>query len=489
MDLLENQLAVLIVVTALTSLVLGLLVVVYFQTRSNRNQQLAHAERQAVLDQQLEVQRSELALLQSTLDASKQAANDSERQAAVLHDRLAGQTDSLTQTQQTLLKTEAERSDLKAELAKQLSAYSYLQTATDEKITLLNDAKKQLTDQFTLLADRIFDEKNQRFQTQSRESLELQLKPFKEQLKDFRLRVDHIYSDENRERGELKSQLKTLQEMNVSIGKEAQNLTRALKGDNKAQGNWGEVILEKVLEESGLRKGHEYETQVSFTDDSGRRRQPDVIVRLPDDKDIVIDAKVSLVAYERYCSSDDEDERQSFLREHAQSVKAHINGLSTKGYEHIEGLRTLDFVFIFIPVEAAFMAAFEHDPDLFRSAYEKNIIVVGPTTLLATLRTVQSIWRYERQNQNAEKIAKDAGALHDQFALVVQSLEDIGKHLDRGRDAFEKTMNRMTLGKGNLVGRVSRLEALGAKVKKTLPRALTDRADIDIDDDFDDENS
>jgi DNA recombination protein RmuC len=489
MDLLENQLAVLIVVTALTSLVLGLLVLVYFQTRSNRNQQLAHAEQQVVLNQQLEVQRSELALLQSTLDASKQATNDSERQAAVLHDRLAGQTDGLTQTQQTLLKTEAERSDLKAELAKQLSAYSYLQTATDEKITLLNDAKKQLTDQFTLLADRIFDEKNQRFQTQSRESLELQLKPFKEQLKDFRLRVDHIYSDENRERGELKSQLKILQEMNLSIGKEAQNLTRALKGDNKAQGNWGEVILEKVLEESGLRKGHEYETQVSFTDDSGRRRQPDVIVRLPDDKDIVIDAKVSLVAYERYCSSDDEGERQAFLREHAQSVKAHINGLSTKGYEHIEGLRTLDFVFIFIPVEAAFMAAFEHDPDLFRSAYEKNIIVVGPTTLLATLRTVQSIWRYERQNQNAEKIAKDAGALHDQFALVVQSLEDIGKHLDRGRDAFEKTMNRMTLGKGNLVGRVSRLEALGAKVKKPLPRALTDRADINVDDDFDDENS
>jgi DNA recombination protein RmuC len=166
-------------------------------------------------------------------------------------------------------------------------------------------------------------------------------------------------------------------------------------------------------------------------------------------------------------------------------VKAHINGLSTKGYEHIEGLRTLDFVFIFIPVEAAFMAAFEHDPELFRSAYEKNIIVVGPTTLLATLRTVQSIWRYERQNQNAEKIAKEAGALHDQFALVVQSLEDIGKHLDRGRDAFDKTMSRMTVGRGNLVGRVSRLEALGAKVKKSLPVALTDRADVDFEDNTD----
>ena len=171
--------------------------------------------------------------------------------------------------------------------------------------------------------------------------------------------------------------------------------------------------------------------------------------------------------------------RQALLRDHAQSVKAHINGLSTKGYEHIEGLRTLDFVFIFIPVEAAFMAAFEHDPELFRDAYEKNIIVVGPTTLLATLRTVQSIWRYERQNQNAEEIARQAGALHDQFALVVQSLEDVGKHLDRGRDAYEKTLNRMTLGKGNLVSRVSRLEALGAKVKKTLPASLTDRSEIE----------
>ena len=236
-----------------------------------------------------------------------------------------------------------------------------------------------------------------------------------------------------------------------------------------------------MLEESGLRKGHEYETQVSFTDDSGRRRQPDVIVRLPDNKDIVIDAKVSLVAYERYCSAELDSDRQLALREHIQSIKNHVSGLSTKAYQHIEEIRSLDFVFIFIPVEAAFMAAFEHDPDVFRQAYEQNIIVVGPTTLLATLRTVQSIWRYERQNQNAEKIAKEAGGLHDQFALVLESLEDIGKHLGRSRDAYEKTLDRLTRGRGNLVGRVGRLEALGAKVKKTLPQRLAERADLESD--------
>jgi len=476
----DQQLLLIFSGIAVFSLFVGLLCGGYFQRRLN-SVQLDNLQREIQgLQQTIDQQSILLANTQTNLQDCREQLSVSQRDGAVHADRATQQAEALASCRAALTESEANNSELKSELARQQSAYQHLKTATAEQIALLSDAKKQLSDQFEQLANRIFDEKSQRFQSHSREALELQLKPFRDQLSEFRGRVDHIYSDENRERGELKEQLKNLQEMNRNISKEAQNLTRALKGDNKAQGNWGEVILERVLEESGLRKGHEYLTQQSFTDDSGKRRQPDVIVRLPDDKDIVIDAKVSLIAYERYCSSEDEAERQAFLREHALSVKAHINGLSTKGYEHIEGLRTLDFVFIFIPVEAAFMAAFEHDPELFRSAYEKNIIVVGPTTLLATLRTVQSIWRYERQNQNAEKIAKEAGALHDQFALVVQSLEDIGKHLDRGRDAFDKTMSRMTVGRGNLVGRVSRLEALGAKVKKSLPVALTDRADVDF---------
>lgn len=479
----DQQLLLMLAGATMLALFIGLGAGLLIQRRIAAVQQDALGKQMDTLQLTIEQQSTQLSEMEGRLATCREHLHTSQRDLAVNADRVAQQAETLLANKASLSQHEQINSELKTELARQQSAYQHLQTATAEQIALLSDAKKQLTDQFEQLANRIFDEKSQRFQSHSREALEQQLKPFRDQLTEFRGRVDHIYSDENRERGELKEQLKNLQEMNRSISKEAQNLTRALKGDNKAQGNWGEVILERVLEESGLRKGHEYLTQQSFTDDSGKRRQPDVIVRLPDDKDIVIDAKVSLIAYERYCSSEDEGERQAFLREHAQSVKAHINGLSTKGYEHIEELRTLDFVFIFIPVEAAFMAAFEHDPELFRNAYEKNIIVVGPTTLLATLRTVQSIWRYERQNQNAEKIAKEAGALHDQFALVVQSLEDVGKHLDRGRDAFDKTMNRMTMGRGNLVGRVSRLEALGAKVKKTLPVALTDRADVDVEDD------
>ena len=479
----DQQLLLMLAGATMLALFIGLGAGLLIQRRIAALQQDALGKQIDTLQLTIEQLSAQLSEMEGSLATCREHLHISQRDLAVNADRVAQQAETLLANKASLSQHEQINSELKTELARQQSAYQHLQTATAEQIALLSDAKKQLTDQFEQLANRIFDEKSQRFQSHSREALEQQLKPFRDQLTEFRGRVDHIYSDENRERGELKEQLKNLQEMNRNISKEAQNLTRALKGDNKAQGNWGEVILERVLEESGLRKGHEYLTQQSFTDASGKRRQPDVIVRLPDDKDIVIDAKVSLIAYERYCSSEDEGERQAFLREHAQSVKAHINGLSTKGYEHIEELRTLDFVFIFIPVEAAFMAAFEHDPELFRNAYEKNIIVVGPTTLLATLRTVQSIWRYERQNQNAEKIAKEAGALHDQFALVVQSLEDVGKHLDRGRDAFDKTMNRMTMGRGNLVGRVSRLEALGAKVKKTLPVTLTDRADVDVEDD------
>ncbi|WP_372862128.1 DNA recombination protein RmuC [Spongiibacter sp.] len=440
------------------------------------------------LAQQLASLQVEQQLIREELRSAEQRAVEARQAEAIAVERQSSQLEQLQLI-------ERERDDAREKLAQSQSAlaskesdYRHLQTASSEQIALLKQARESLSEQFEQLAHRIFDEKSRRFSESNQQNLQQSLHPFREQLKGFQERVNQIYDIENRQHGELREQLKTLQEMNGNISREAHNLTRALKGDNKAQGNWGEVILERVLEESGLRKGHEYDTQQSFTDEQGRRRQPDVIVRLPDDKDIIIDAKVSLLAYERYCSSEDEAERSRFLKEHVQSVRQHVSGLSTKAYQHIEGLRTLDFVFIFIPVEAAFMAAFEHDTELFRSAYEQNIIVVGPTTLLATLRTVQSIWRYERQNRNAEQIAKEAGALHDQFALVVESLEDIGKHLERGQGAYEKTIKRMTEGRGNLVGRVARLEKLGAKVKKALPAAITDRADVQLADSDDSDN-
>lgn len=458
---------------------LSLLVILIIQRRAHDAEKQLLLQRQQEGLQFAEQATANLAEKNEELSAKNTCLQKSEQLLAGLQAQATLQEKSLVETESKLSALSKLYSEQQVSSARIESEYKHFQVSSAEKMALLTDAKLQLSDQFEKLANRIFEEKHAKFQNVSKDSLESTLKPFREQMSAFRSRVDDIYDKENRERGELKEQLKNLQEMNSNISKEAQNLTRALKGDNKAQGNWGEVILEKVLEESGLRKGHEYETQQSFSDESGRRRQPDVIVRLPDEKDIIVDAKVSLIAYERYCSAEDDAERDLALREHINSVKQHISGLSTKAYQHIEGLRTLDFVFIFIPIESAFMTAFEHDPEMFRNAYEQNIIVVGPTTLLATLRTVQSIWRHERQNLNAEKIAKEAGALHDQFALVLQSLEDVGKHLNRGQEAYEKTLSRMSSGRGNLVGRVSRLEALGAKVKKPLPASLLERANIE----------
>lgn len=343
----------------------------------------------------------------------------------------------------------------------------------EEKLRELQLAREQLGKDFELLANKIFEEKTERFSNNSKTVLEQTLGPLREQLKDFRQKVEDVYDKESKERISLAAQLSQLKELNQQMSEDAVNLTRALKGDNKAQGNWGEVILERVLEESGLHKGREYETQLSFDSGQGRSR-PDVIVRLPENKDIIIDAKVSLVAYERYCSAEDDADKALALREHVSSVREHIKSLSIKSYENIPGLRTLDFVFIFIPIESAFMAAFEHDQAMFREAYEKNIIVVGPTTLLATLRTVQSIWRYERQNKNAEEIARQAGAMHDKFINFIGDLETINSHIEKAGQAYTGAMNKLKTGRGNLITSAVKLEKLGAKVKKSMPSSVQD---------------
>ncbi|MFT7129659.1 MAG: DNA recombination protein RmuC [Gammaproteobacteria bacterium] len=344
--------------------------------------------------------------------------------------------------------------------------------ATADKIEDFQQVKKQLNVDFELLANRIFEEKTERFRINSKVSLDSTLNPLREQLSDFKRKVEDVYDKDSKDRVKLGAELSQLKELNQRMTDEALNLTKALKGDNKIQGNWGEVILERVLEESGLHKGREYDTQVSLKSEGGGRRSPDVILRLPENKDIVIDSKVSLVHYENYCNNEDEAERKQALKQHIASVRGHVNGLSFKDYENLDGINSLDFVFVFIPIESAFMAAFENDQNIFREAYEKNIIVVGPTTLLATLRTVQSIWRYERQNKNAEEIARQAGAMHDKFVSFVGDLDKISEHLSRANLAHEQAMNKLTTGKGNLVSSTQRLEKLGAKVKKTVPDHL-----------------
>ena len=412
----------------------------------------------------------------------RQRAREFAQQQAQLQQIIADKDVQLQQWQQRGQEAQQRESLLQTEVAVLRNTLSEQQRNAEEKLKLLTEAKQQLTLEFETLAQKILEEKSERLTKQNQANIETTLNPLREQLSEFRKRVEEVYDKDSKDRSSLRAELGHLQQLNQRIGEEALNLTRALKGDNKAQGNWGEVVLERVLEESGLRKGHEYDTQVALRSDEGQRRNPDVIVHLPDNKDIVIDAKVTLTAYERYCNASTEGERDIALKQHIAAVRSHIDGLSLKQYENLPGVRSLDFVLIFIPIEAAFLAAFEHDASVFREAYEKNIIVVSPTTLLATLRTVQTIWRYERQNANADAIAKQAGALHDQFALLLQSLQDIGKHLDKSRDAYEQTVDRFSRGRGNLVKRVNDLAKLGAKTKKNLPSELLERAEDDMSD-------
>lgn len=348
-----------------------------------------------------------------------------------------------------------------------------------EKLKLLQDAEAQLKLQFESLANQIFETKSKQFKEQNNQSLNEIVSPLKDQLGDFKKRIEHVYEHETRDRVTLREEISQLRQDTQKMNQEALNLTRALKGDNKTQGNWGEMILEKVLEESGLRKGIEYDPQGAFRDEDNSLFKPDVIIRLPGDKDVVVDSKVSLVAYERYCSTEDDGERIKALKEHSLAVRQHIKGLSEKDYSSLKGLRSLDFVLLFIPIESAFMAAFQADEKVFADAFEHKIVVVTPTTLLATLRTIENIWRYERRNENARIIADKAGALYDKIRGFVEDLDKLGTQLSTVNKTYEGVMNKLTLGQGNLIRQASSFVELGVKVKKTIPKKISEQATLE----------
>lgn len=346
--------------------------------------------------------------------------------------------------------------------------------AAEEKLVLMREAEKQLTTQFENLASRILEEKTQRFTEQNRLNLKALIDPFKEQLGQFRQRVDEVHLSDSKDRASLREALTQLQLQTQRINQEALNLTRALKGDKRAQGAWGELVLERVLEQSGLRKGIEYEVQGVFQDEGGNRLRPDVIVHLPDGKDVVIDSKVSLLAYERHITAHDEAEQAAALREHVIAVRRHIEQLSARDYANLNGLRSLDFVLMFLPIEAAFVAAFQADEALFAAAFDRHIVVVTPTTLLATLRTIDNIWRYERQSENARTIADNAARLYDKFVGFVEDLEKIGNGIDSLHKTYDAAMNKLSRGRGNLIRQVEGFRALGVEPRKTLPAGLVE---------------
>lgn len=330
---------------------------------------------------------------------------------------------------------------------------------------------------FELLANRILEEKSEKFVQKNDEQLKVILDPLKERLLQYEKRVNETHLDTERERSALREQLKQLTDINKRMSDETLNLTKALKGDNKMQGNWGEMILEKILEKSGLQKGHEYTVQQSFTNEDGSRSQPDVLIKLPEGKTLVVDSKVSLVAYERCVSAEDEAQKAQYLKEHIASLRNHVKLLSAKSYHQLYNIKSPDFVLLFIPIESAFALAVTADNELYNDAFDKNIIIVSTSTLLATLRTVANVWKQEYQSQNAIEIARQGADLYEKFVSFTEDLIKVGKQMDDSKKTYADAMNKLYDGKGNLIKRAENMRKLGLKVAKQLPQGLIDRSE------------
>ncbi len=332
----------------------------------------------------------------------------------------------------------------------------------------MREAQKFFTTEFENVANKLLDEKSQKFTEHNRAHMDIILNPFKDKLKDFEDKVDKVYKMEAEERNILRGVITQLMDLNKQISDEAGNLTKALKGDNKKQGNWGEVILERVLESSGLVRDREYRIQASFNSAEGAKFQPDVIIDLPDDKHLVVDSKVSLVAYERLVNCETEEERKLFAKAHIESIRAHITSLSSKRYQDLYQITSPDFVLLFIPIESSFSVAVQLDAELFNYAWDKKVVIVSPSTLLATLRTIASIWKQERQNRNVLEIARLSGEMYDKFAGFIVDMEGIGKSIRSTQDNYDKAINKLSTGRGNLVGSADKIKKLGAKADKQI---------------------
>tara|TARA_R110002074_G_scaffold216724_2_gene387009 strand:+ start:38370 stop:39695 length:1326 start_codon:yes stop_codon:yes gene_type:complete len=373
-----------------------------------------------------------------------------------------------------------EKDFLNTELVKRNAQNENLERKLNEQKEELEKLQEKFTAEFENLANKILDTKSEKFTKQNKENLDLILKPLQEKIATFEKRVEDTHKESIDRHAMLRQQIIGLKELNEQMSKEATNLTKALKGDSKLQGNWGELVLERVLEKSGLEKDREYFVQTSFTNEDGKRVLPDVVLHLPDNKKMIIDSKVSLVAYERFVNEEEDDTKAQFLKEHINSLKKHIEQLSAKNYQDIYKIESPDFVLLFVPIEPAFAVAINHDSGLYNWAFEKNIVIVTPTTLLATLRTIDSMWNNEKQQQNALEIATQAGALYDSFTSLTDELIKVGKQIGTVQGTYETAMKKLT-GRGNLITRVERLKKLGAKASKNIDQKLLKRAEEDED--------
>ncbi len=361
---------------------------------------------------------------------------------------------------------------LQEEKTRLATALEHERRAAQEKISLLEQAEERLKVSFENLANRIVEDKGRVLTEQNRERLGQLLQPFKEQLESFRNRVDEVHRAETEQAAQLVEQVRQLQALSGQVSQEANQLAKAIKGDSKTQGDWGEVIVERIFEASGLVRDIQYRTQVAHRDADGKLKRPDFLVQLPDAKALIVDAKVSLTAYEKYASAEDESERQAALQAHVRSVRRHIEELQAKDYTQLLGNQTLDFVIMCIPLEPAYQAAMQADDNLLYDLGGSNVVITGPTTLMITLKLIAQIWRRENENRNAEQIADKAGKLYDHVARIVEAMQDARKRLGATQEAFDLALRRLESGRGNLVGRVEELRTLGAKTQKTIPPAV-----------------
>lgn len=406
--------------------------------------------------------REDLGRIQAELQAEKEAHALVRSQAA--------------QTQEQLERAQLEVSSHQVQLSELTTRLESERTQSEEKLALLLEAKDALSNQFKSLASDILEEKSKRFTEQNQNNLGQLLDPLKTRLQEFQGKIELFYDTEGKQRSALAQQVSQLMELNKTLSDDAKNLTLALKGSSKSQGNWGELILERVLEASGLRKGEEYDVQESHTRDDGSRAQPDVVIHLPENRHLVVDAKVSLTAYEEYASAETESERQASVRRHLDSIRSHIKGLSERNYQALYGLQSLDFVLMFVPIEPAFMLGVTQDNKLFMDAWSKNVLLVSPSTLLFVVRTVAHLWRQEAQNRNAQEIARRGGELYDRFVAFVADLEKIGDRLRQAKESYDEAFAKLSTNKGNVIRQAEMLKELGVKPNKALPRPLLEAA-------------
>ncbi len=407
-----------------------------------------------------------------------------ERDLAVAQERAINKDQTIEELKEQLKDKDDINRDQQNEIEKKLAQIAELSTLleeerrlSEEKLKLLEQAETKMSDAFENLSSKILEEKSKKFIEQNKENIGAVLTPLKEQLGDFRKRIEDVYDKETKDRLSLYHEITSLKSLNEKMSQDAVNLTNALKGESKKRGDWGEVILERVLEASGLKNGREYEVQASYRDDNNNLFRPDVVVHLPNNRDVIIDSKVSLNAYERYYSAEDEASRSLAIKEHIASIKTHINELKDKSYDELIGVNSLDMVLMFVPVEPALMLALDHDENLFQEAFSNRIFMVSPSTLTMNLQVIHNMWRYEYQNLNAMKIAKQAGDMYDKLTGFVEALEDVGDKLEKAQLAYDTAHNRLIDGRGNLISKAETIKKLGElKTNKQLPVELIGKA-------------